>query len=79
MAAISKVVYGNQTIMDISQDTVTAATLLSGETAHGSDGEAITGTAPKIIITADGTTPPLDTNALWVYPDDMQDLSEVEY
>ena len=76
---ISKVIYGNQTIMDISGDSVTAATLLSGETAHGSDGEAIIGTAPRIVITADGTTPPSDTTALWVYPDDMQDLSEVEY
>ena len=76
---VSKVVYGNETLMDISGDSVTAATLLSGETAHGADGEAITGTAPKIVITADGATPPSDTNALWVYPDDMQDLSEVQY
>ena len=43
MAAISKVVYGNQTILDISQDSVSADTLLSGKTAHGSDGELVTG------------------------------------
>lgn len=75
----SKVIFGNETLIDISSDTVTAATLVSGATAHGADGEAITGTAPKIIITADGTTPPSDTTALWVYPDDMQDLSEVQF
>lgn len=76
---VSKVVYGNEIVMDISGDSVTAGTLLSGETAHGADGEAITGTAIKIVVTADDTTPPSDTNALWVYPDTMQDLSEVSY
>lgn len=44
MAKVSKVVFGNETIMDISQDTVDAAHLLTGYTAHGSDGEEITGT-----------------------------------
>lgn len=41
--AISKVVYGNDTLIDISGDTVTAADLKYGVTAHGSDGTAITG------------------------------------
>lgn len=41
--AISKVVYGNTTLIDISQDTVAAAALLSGITAHGSNGESVTG------------------------------------
>lgn len=76
---ISKVIYGNSTLMDISGDSVTAATLLSGETAHDASGTAITGTAIKIVVTEDDTTPPADTNALWVYPDEMQDLSEVSY
>lgn len=44
MAKVSKVVFGNETIMDISQDTVDASHLLSGYTAHGSDGELVTGT-----------------------------------
>ena len=43
MAAISKVIYGNQTILDISQDTITASDLKEGITAHGADGEPITG------------------------------------
>lgn len=43
MSGISKVVYGNNTLIDISEDTVNANNLLFGETAHGSDGEPITG------------------------------------
>ena len=44
--AISKVIYGNQTLIDISEDTVAAKQLVSSRTAHGSDGVAITGTIP---------------------------------
>lgn len=40
---ISKVVYGNQTLIDLTSDTVTAENLLVGFTAHGADGSAITG------------------------------------
>lgn len=42
--AISKVVYGGNTLIDLTADTVTAASLTSGTTAHGKDGSAITGT-----------------------------------
>lgn len=76
---VAKVVFGNETLMDLSSDTVTAATLVKGATAHGADGDVITGTALKIIVTEDDTTPPSDTTALWVYPDNMHDLSEVEF
>lgn len=58
MSAVSKVIFGNQTIMDISQDTVEASKLLSGYTAHGSDGEAITGEC-----TFDADTSDADANA----------------
>lgn len=34
---------------------------------------------PQIVITNNDSTPPSDTNVLWVYPDTMQDLSEVSY
>jgi len=40
---ISKVVYGNETLIDLTDDTVVAAALLSGYTAHGADGAPITG------------------------------------
>ena len=32
--AVSKVVYGQETIIDLTQDTVTKDTLLAGATAH---------------------------------------------
>lgn len=53
--AISKVIYGNQTLLDISQDTVAADKLLSGYTAHGSDGEAINGSCTFDADTKDAT------------------------
>ena len=43
--AISKIILNGTTQMDLTQDTVTAATLMSPRTAHGADGQAITGTA----------------------------------
>lgn len=42
--AISKVIYGSETLIDLTNDTVAADKLLSGYTAHGKDGEKITGT-----------------------------------
>lgn len=41
---VSKVVYGGNTIIDLTSDTVSANKLLLGETAHGADGEPIVGT-----------------------------------
>ena len=41
--AISKVVYGNTTLIDLTSDTVAAADLAYGKTAHGADGSLITG------------------------------------
>lgn len=44
--AISKVIYGNQTLIDLTPDTVEAKYLVSNKTAHLADGTAITGTIP---------------------------------
>ena len=41
---VSKVVYGNRTLIDLTSDTVTAEHLEEGFTAHGADGTLITGT-----------------------------------
>ena len=51
--AISKVIYGNNTLIDLTTDTVEASKLLSGYTAHGRDGEAITGTCTFDADTSD--------------------------
>lgn len=55
--AINKVVYGNDTLVDLTEDSVTESTLLEGETAHNAAGEEITGTAKQghVIKNASGT------------------------
>ena len=41
--AINKVVYGDQTLVDLTEDTVTAETMLEGVTAHDRSGEVVEG------------------------------------
>lgn len=53
--SVSKVVYGSTVLIDLTGDTVTAADLASGKTAHRADGEQITGTNTKDSDTRDGT------------------------
>jgi hypothetical protein len=53
--AISKVIYGGQTLIDLTADTVTADKVLEGYTAHGADGEKITGTCTFDSDTSDAT------------------------
>ena len=53
--AISKVIYGGQTLIDLTPDTITADKLLKSYTAHGADGEAITGTCDYDSNTQDAT------------------------
>ena len=55
MAQNSKIVYGGQVILDLTQDTVVANKLLSGYTAHGRDGEAIVGSCDYDANTSDAT------------------------
>lgn len=60
MSAISKVVYGNTTLIDLTSDTVEASKLLSGYTAHGRDGEEVTGTCTFDADTSDATAQAAD-------------------
>lgn len=53
--AISKVVYGSRTLIDLTEDTVAADKLLSGYTAHTSAGVKVTGTASAGTDTSDAT------------------------
>lgn len=53
--AISKVVYGGRTLIDLTADTVEPSKLLSGVKAHGADGEPITGTCTFDADTQDAT------------------------
>lgn len=53
--AISKVVFGSETLIDLTADTVTADKLAQGITAHGKDGEPITGTNTFDVNSTDAT------------------------
>ena len=52
---VSKVVYGTKTIIDLTSDTVSADKLLEGITAHGKNGEPVTGTCTFDADTSDAT------------------------
>lgn len=53
--AISKVVYGGQTLIDLTADTIEPDKLLNGIKAHGADGEPIEGTCTFDADTQDAT------------------------
>lgn len=65
MTVYNKVVINNQTLMDISSDTVTPNTLLTGVTAHDNTGAAIIGTytptSGETINNQDKTITPTET------------------
>ena len=52
---INKVVYGDQTLLDLTADTVTADKILTGYTAHNAAGASITGTCDYDANTQDAT------------------------
>ncbi len=43
--AVNKVCYGDRTLVDMTDATATAETILAGYTAYGADGQLITGAA----------------------------------
>ena len=53
--AVSKVVYGGNTIIDLTADTVTKEKVLKGYKAHGADGEQIVGECEFDANTQDAT------------------------
>lgn len=55
MSKVSKVVYAGETLIDLTADTVVANKLAKGYTAHGKDGELITGTNEFDVNSQDGT------------------------
>lgn len=57
--AVSKVVFGERTVIDLTEDTVSSDNLLSGATAHGASGEKIEG-AVSFISVYTGSQPPSD-------------------
>lgn len=65
---INKVVYNGDTLLDLTSDTVTPQTLLSGATAHAANGQSISGTvdlngkADKVANATAGNFAGLDAN-----------------
>lgn len=53
--AVSKVVYGGETLIDLTADTITADKLLKGFTAHKADGETVTGSCEYDVNSQDAT------------------------
>lgn len=53
--AISKVIYGGNTLIDLTSDTLEPDKLLKGYTAHGADGEPVTGTCEYDVNSSNGT------------------------
>lgn len=53
--AINKVIFGNTTLIDLTSDTVDAANLHSGVTAHDASGAVITGTDTRDSDTSEDT------------------------
>ena len=52
---INKVIYGGNTLIDLTADTVTADKILDGYTAHAASGETITGSCTFDADTSDAT------------------------
>lgn len=52
---VSKVIFGGETLIDLTADTVKADKLLKGFTAHGADGEVINGSCTFDADTQDAT------------------------
>lgn len=44
--AISKVVFGDQTLIDLTSDTIESSKMITGRTAHNAAGESISGSLP---------------------------------
>lgn len=53
--AVNKVEYYGKILLDLTEDTVTPETLVEGNTAHGKDGNIITGTNPYAKAQTDAT------------------------
>lgn len=52
---VNKIIFGGETVVDLTGDTITADKLLRGTTAHGANGEQIVGTCSYDSDTTDAT------------------------
>ena len=57
--SVKKIEFDGRTLIDLTQDTVTAGSMLSGIKAHNNEGDIITGNIPTktaVDLTVDGKT-----------------------
>lgn len=47
---VNKVIYGNQTLIDLTSDTISAEKMFKGTTAHDKSGSSIIGTAEVTVV-----------------------------
>lgn len=72
MSGVSKIIFGTETLIDLTEDTVTPEVLFKGDTAHKANGDKIVGiyeapsagTMIEKTVTADGTYKASDDNAV---------------
>lgn len=75
--AINKVIYGDQPLIDLTDDTVNSEKLKIGATAHAANGQVISGELAGVYY---GTTEPTDPGTrIWINPEGMNVLHEVPY
>lgn len=69
---VNKVEYGDEVLMDLTEDTVTPETLAEGETATNAQGEKIVGTLPIVDL---NSLPTVDkVESIYTYYDDPTDV-----
>lgn len=75
--AVNKVIYGGNTLVDLTGDTVTAADLADGVKATGADGNPIVGLMQKVTIDAELSTSSTNPVQNKVITEALENVGEV--
>lgn len=75
--AVNKIIYGGNTLVDLTGDTVTAADLADGVKATGADGNPIVGLMQKVIIDAELSTSSTNPVQNKVITEALENVGEV--
>jgi hypothetical protein len=65
---VNLIIYNGETKIDLTQDTVTAASLKKGKTAHNAAGDIVTGTLEDVVMDVNSETNSAggsDSNYFW--------------
>lgn len=75
--AVNKIIYGGNTLVDLTGDTVTAADLADGVKATGADGNPIVGLMQKVTIDAELSTSSTNPVQNKVITEALENVGEV--